>query len=62
MKDLLWLFPILAAIAVVLGACRGRQLPEIFTEASKSFVKMVLGIAALCVVLQLILFVVPMVF
>ena len=62
MNDLLWAFPILAAIALVLGACRGREIGRILGEAGKSFVKMVIGIAALCAILQLILFVVPRVF
>ena len=60
MKELLFLFPILLAIALVLGGTRGETLAAIFGESGKSFARLVLGIAALCVAVQIVLFVVPL--
>jgi hypothetical protein len=59
-KELLFILPILAAIAVVLGATRGEAIGKIFGEAGKSFGRLVLGIAILCVVLQGVFYVVPL--
>ncbi|MCU0728065.1 MAG: hypothetical protein MUE73_20135 [Planctomycetes bacterium] len=52
MKEMLFILPILATIALVLGATRGEVLGKILREAGRSFAKLVVGIAILCVVLQ----------
>jgi hypothetical protein len=59
MIELLFLLPICFTVAVVLGACRAETYGPILRESLKSFTKIVVGIAAICVVLQLILLLVP---
>lgn len=60
MRELLFLFPILLVIALVLGGCRAVTLDRIVREASRSFVKLVAGILILCVGLQALLAIVPL--
>lgn len=55
MSELIWIVPILVSVALVLGACRGRNMRKILREASFSFVRLTLGIALVCVILQLFL-------
>ena len=62
MKDFLWIFPILASIAIVLGGTRAETLGPIVKEAGRSFVKLSLGILVLCVALEAVLFAVPRIF
>ena len=62
MKEFLWLFPILASIAVVLGGTRAESPAGILMEAGRSFVKLSLGILVLCVALEAVLFAVPRIF
>jgi len=59
MKELIWLLPICLTVALTLGACRGETFSRIFGEAAKSFAKIVVGIALICVVLQVILLLIP---
>ncbi len=59
MKVMLWIFPILLTIALVLGGCRGQTLKRITKEATRSFVKLVVGMTLLCVAVQLLLLLVP---
>jgi hypothetical protein len=60
MKEFIFLAPILVTIALVLGGSRAEKLGGILNEARKSFVRLVVGIFLLCVVLQGILYVVPL--
>ena len=62
MSELAFLLPILAPIALVLGATRSESLGDILRGASRSFVKMVGAIVVLCIALQAVLYVVPMLF
>ena len=55
MTELIWIVPILLSVALVLGTCRGRTVRKIVGEASKSFVRLILGIALVCAVLQILL-------
>lgn len=55
MTELVWIFPIVVSISFVLGGCRGVEIGEIARESGKSFLRIVIGIVALCVVLQLVL-------
>jgi hypothetical protein len=59
MKELIWLLPISLVVALVLGGCRGETFGVILKESSKSFLRIVIGIAIICVALQLILMLVP---
>ena len=59
MKELFWLLPISLAIALVLGGCRGETIPAILREGTKSFVKIVVGIALICLALQVLLWLIP---
>ena len=59
MIELLFLLPVCFTVAVVLGACRADTYGPILRESLKSFTKIVVGIAVICVVLQLILLLVP---
>jgi hypothetical protein len=54
-SELIWIFPILVSVALVLGACRGRDMGKILREASLSFIRLTVGIAIVCAVLQLFL-------
>ena len=60
MTELLWIFPILASIALILGGCRGETMDRILSESGKSFLRLVVGIFLLCVLLQAVLWVVPL--
>jgi hypothetical protein len=60
--ELLWIFPILLAIALVLGASRGERIGKILRESSLSFVRLTLGTALVCAVLQVLLLLVFRVF
>jgi len=60
MIELLWILPILLAIALVLGGTRGDTLKRMFCESGKSFAKLVAGIFLLCVAVQVVLHVVPL--
>jgi hypothetical protein len=62
MTELIFLLPILAPIALILGATRATELGPILKESSRSFVKMVGAIVLLCVGLQVVLYLVPLVF
>ena len=62
MKEFLWLFPILAAIALVLGATRGETIGRIAKEAGRSFGKLTVGILVLAVALEIVLYAIPRVF
>lgn len=59
MSTFLWLLPILASIALVLGACRGETLGRIAKESGRSFAKLVGGMILLGVALEVILLIVP---
>jgi len=59
MKELFWLLPICLTVALTLGACRAETLPKILRESTKSFVKIVIGIALICVALQVLLLLIP---
>ena len=59
MIELLFLLPILASIALVLGTTRSESLRRILTESSRSFLKMLGAIILLCIALQAVLYVVP---
>ena len=60
MKEIIWLLPILAVIAVVLGGCRGETANRILRESTRSFVKLVVGMILLGVGIQLLLMLVPL--
>jgi len=62
MIEILWILPILASIALVLGSCRAADYRKIFRRATRSFLKMVVGLVALAVSIQLILFLVPLLY
>ena len=62
MMELIFLLPILAPIALVLGATRADSLGRIFAEGTRSFLKMLGAIVLLCAALQGILYVVPLLF
>lgn len=59
MNELLFLIPILVAIALVLGACRATAYRKILRRARRSFLKMVVGLFLLAVAIQLLLMLVP---
>ena len=61
MKELVWLVPISLSIAFVLGGCRSETYKGIAREAGKSFLRIILGIALVCLVLQAILWIVPVI-
>ena len=56
MSALIWMLPILLAIAVVLGGTRAETLDRISVEAGKSFLRLTVGMALLAVVLQVLLY------
>jgi hypothetical protein len=56
MSALIWIFPILLAIAVVLGGTRAETLDRISVEAGKSFLRLTVGMTLLAVVLQVLLY------
>jgi hypothetical protein len=60
MIDLLFLLPILASIALVLGATRSETIGRILAESTRSFLKMLGAIVLLCIALQAVLYVVPL--
>jgi len=62
MKELLFLLPILAPIALVLGATRADSYGRIFAEGTRSFLKMLGAIILLCIALQAVLYIVPLLF
>ncbi len=62
MTELLFLLPILVPIALVLGATRADTFKRIFLEGARSYVKMIGAIILLCVGLQAVLYVVPLLF
>lgn len=62
MIELLFLLPILAPIALVLGATRADTYGRIFAEGTRSFLKMIGAIVLLCIALQAVLYVVPLLF
>lgn len=55
MNELLWILPVLAAVALILGTCRGESLGKIMRESSLSLVRLTVGIVIVCVVLQVML-------
>ncbi|MHC4470435.1 MAG: hypothetical protein ACYTDY_06415 [Planctomycetota bacterium] len=55
MSELLWILPILVAVALILGTCRGESLGKILAESSLSLVRLTVGIVIVCVVLQALL-------
>jgi hypothetical protein len=62
MSELAFLLPILAPIALVLGATRAESLGDILRGATRSFAKMVGAIVLLCIGLQAVLYVIPLLF
>lgn len=59
MKDLLFLFPVVFAISLVLGGCRAERIGPIFRESGKTFGKILGAIVVIVVVLQIVLWFIP---
>ena len=58
MSELLWIFPILASIALVLGGCRGVTMARMLKESGLSFARLVVGVTVLCIGVQVLLLIV----
>jgi hypothetical protein len=58
-KELVWIFPIIAAISLVLGTCRARNLRPILKESGLSFGRILGAIVLIVIVLQVVLWFIP---
>jgi hypothetical protein len=59
MSELLWLIPISVSISLVLGGCRSETFQGIAIESGKTFLRITIGIALVCLALQIVLWTIP---